>query len=529
MTRPDAAWLGAALALAAAVGAVNLVHQPGIEPDGTDYVLVGRSILSGHGYPRTEEGRPDLQFPPLFPVASAAAARLCGDLEMGGRLASLASHLGLVVVVFLLARRLAGATAGRWAALFSALAFSGHATIVASEPTYTLCVTGGTALVAAGLLGGGLRVWGLAGAAFGCAYVTRIEGFLFVVLGPALALLRPAPGGWRWRAARAGLFALTFLVVASPYLRLLRTATGRWTAGTKFATVLVQSEAVAGPGVRSPMSLEELDYGLSEDNRVMGRRDRRTDARSADSWAYLRRHAREVMVRYASNTVSLLWTQIPQTLSPFFAAFAGIGLIALAARPDRAARLTALGWPFLAWLAYPLARVEPRFLVPQMPFVMVLAGAGVEGLGAAWSRRGAAALAAALVAAVMPQALMPTIAARWRPDKQVVAPETKEVGRWLRDHGGSGALVMARRPVIPFYAESRFMGLPYAAPERALAFAAHHDVRFLVIEEDLVRAVRPQLAGWLEETARLPGWRAVYRLERRPGYRYVVWEKVGRG
>lgn len=527
MRRDDILWLVFCAAVATALGLVNILHQPAIEPDGTDYVLVGQSLVERHVYPRTSEGRLDLQFPPLYPFLCGVWGWWLGDLELGGRAASLTAHVGLVLAVFLLARRLAGGTAARWASALAAVGFAGMASLVASEMLYTTLLTFGTVLVLTGLQGGRLRIWAGAGAVLGAAYLARIEGFLFLALASLAALLIPREAGGKTRVAQGLALAAAFLLVASPFLWILRRETGRWTASTKFVTVMVQAEAVAGSGPRGALSLEELDYGLSEDNRTFGR-DRRAESASADTWGYLRTHTREVAVRYASNLFSLVWTQLPATIHPLTAAFAGMGLVALARRADRRTVLAGLGWPFLAWLAFPLARVEPRFLAPHVPILMACAGAGLEMLAASWGRRAAAWVGGLLLAVTVPQALAPMIVARWRPDKFTVAPETKVVGRWLREHGGTGSGIMARRPVIPFYAEGRHVPLPHAPSDRTLAFATHRDVRFLVLEEDLIRAVRPHLAGWLDSEARLAGWRVVYRLERRPGYRYLVWERSRR-
>ena len=60
---------------------------------------------------------------------------------------------------------------------------------------------------------------------------------------------------------------------------------------------------------------------------------------------------------------------------------------------------------------------------------------------------------------------------------------------------------MDRRPVAAFYAGGRFIALPFAGPEAVLAYGRHHGVTHLVLEEAVIRDVRPQLISWLEAKA----------------------------
>ncbi len=138
------------------------------------------------------------------------------ELILIGRLVALAFGLGVVVMTGLLARRLAGETAGLFAALAAAVApalvIRGGAVTV--DPFTTFFTV--AALYFAEGSARGVRLWRdsvLAGLMIGCALTSKYTGLL-VCLPVAVTLLR-VPGDWRPKARAIELAALASLVAAA--------------------------------------------------------------------------------------------------------------------------------------------------------------------------------------------------------------------------------------------------------------------------------------------------------------------------
>lgn len=161
-----------------------------------------------HGHPL----RDDLsESPPkLYDLVAPA------ELILIGRLVALAFGLGVVVMTGLLARRLAGETAGLFAALAAAVAPAlvirgGAVTVDPFAAFFTVA-----ALYFAEGAARGARPWRdsvLAGLMTGCALTSKYTGLL-VCLPVAVTLLR-VPGSWRHKARAIELAALASLAAAA--------------------------------------------------------------------------------------------------------------------------------------------------------------------------------------------------------------------------------------------------------------------------------------------------------------------------
>ncbi len=168
------------------------------------YLLLGVNLLSGRGY--TSWLRPDLHFPPLYPIVTGLFHRLTGNWEWASNLPYALFGGLLVVPIFLLARRVYR-VATAWVAagfvlLFPALSISVLYWGSMTEPLFLFLLYA----AAAGLLVGlenQQRLWlAVAGGLLGLAYLTRPEGLGYFVVGCLLVLLWPARGpalGFRLR------------------------------------------------------------------------------------------------------------------------------------------------------------------------------------------------------------------------------------------------------------------------------------------------------------------------------------------
>jgi len=225
------------------------------------YLLLARSLAVGDGY--TLNGPPHVTLSPLFPVLTAAAYRVVGDLVWSGRaVAALAAGL-LVLPCWSVFRRLTGRRTAFLGcvvvAVLPALApfvvpfWIGWDLWVGAEPLLHLLLYSSIALYLISWQHNSLSHMTLAGGLFALAYLARPEAIaVFGLLGVAtlarlisgmagrLGVAAPiggASGEPRPHEARAGVrrwalapltYAVAFAAVSAPYWLYLHDATGRW-------------------------------------------------------------------------------------------------------------------------------------------------------------------------------------------------------------------------------------------------------------------------------------------------------------
>jgi len=206
------------------------------------YIMLAKNLVEGKGY-TYYAGLPELHFPPLFPLVLAVLHAVVPSWEIVTRVAYVLFGTILPLPIYLLGRDMYGFRIGMLAGLLAAVmpAFTSSILFDESlcEPLYLVCLFSGIHQV--------FRAWqrarcvhyGVAGCFFSLAYLTRPEGFLYVLV--ALAFMSCVE--WRRRhtpvsvrlGRLAGLLG-AFLAIASPYLVYLRLNTGEWALTTKSTT-----------------------------------------------------------------------------------------------------------------------------------------------------------------------------------------------------------------------------------------------------------------------------------------------------
>jgi 4-amino-4-deoxy-L-arabinose transferase-like glycosyltransferase len=240
----DLALIGA---LAFAVRLVYaLIAAPGLAVDDDSFFhLTADALAAGHGYVQPFEldlhgiSVPTAEHPILYPLVLSLVARAGGtgvDIQRG---VGILAGTGVVVLVALLGRELAGARAGLIAAAIAALwpsliAADGS---IMSEPLYGLLVLGAVLLavrhVRSPTLGGALGL----GALIGLAGLTRSEGLALVIL---LALPAVLMAGRRRTESMIAVVAVA-AVVMSPWVIRNWTTFDRPVLSTNEGTVVAGS------------------------------------------------------------------------------------------------------------------------------------------------------------------------------------------------------------------------------------------------------------------------------------------------
>ena len=467
----------AAVALAFAVRLTVQTTQPWVTVDGTEYIRLADAFA--HGTPFRSV------FPPGYPLLIAFARLFVADRVRAAAMVSLVAGSLLPLPVWTLARR---ALSPRWALLPLAVmvlhpTLVGFSTITMSDATYLTALTAGIAFAA-------LAMPLPAGLALGFAYATRPEGLLPAAL-VVLAMLR-SPG----RARAAALALAGVLAIAIPCWLYFHATWGGWTLSPKLGVF------------PAPPSSWQANEALLRATPI-----------GADSTAGVLPRA----VRALGGAPGVAWTQLGSLLRLWPMPLLVLSLWGLTRRRG----LESL--PLLYLFVVPFLGLpgQPRFLMSVLPALAIAAAVALAATSSRPLRLGAAvvALAGALMCAVpmWPDILLPF-------DAHEQAQQ--EAGEWLDGQSQPDDAVMDRKPYVAFYAGRPYRVMPSGSYEDIIGAAQASGVRWLVLDEGVVRVFRPQLLpllhdrGFREREGRLEG---VYLGGRFHGYGIAIFKVLRPG
>jgi 4-amino-4-deoxy-L-arabinose transferase-like glycosyltransferase len=431
---------------------------------------------------------------PLFPWLTALVGFITPSLEAAARLVSLAFSL-LAVVVVVACARFTGDTRGAWIGagllVFAPLAI-GFSYSILSEPIYVGLVLAGWWLTLLGSerRGAGLAAAAGAGALFGCAFLARFEGIMYLGLAPAAILAGALVRRERFSelprryAPWIGTMIVAFTVVAAPQIARVSEALGTFALN----------------GRELWWDILHVDDGRSYDQKLYGL----DHSPSEINLTYLQKHpeARPVATEQASLAENLeIWvdnwlrfysTELGMLFGPVALGLFLAGLVALAA---------ARRWAFLAQTALflgagvgvpMLATALPRHFLVVMPIVLLVAGSGARWLGehlaAAVNHPRFAPRTAAVALALFGIVLWAPLHAKiyLRPDPPFqpsdYAGAVAEITSWREAHGGAVPVLAARQRYLAYLTRSEHLPLPYTDLPGLLGYLRANRARFLFLE-----------------------------------------------
>jgi hypothetical protein len=99
-------------------------------------------------------------------------------------------------------------------------------------------------------------------------------------------------------------------------------------------------------------------------------------------------------------------------------------------------------------------------------------------------------------------------------------------GAWLAAHSAADAVIMDRKSYVPFFANRTHVQLPDESLDVLLGYARASGATHIVVEEYVVRSLRPQLAPLLDQAwlASEPRVRLVFAVRPAPGDGVAVLE-----
>ena len=409
--------------------------QPVVSADGTTYIRSAWSLGGGSPF--------DTVHPPGYPFLILAFHALAGDWILAARLVDFVAGVALVPLTWLLAR---GCVASKGLALAPALAVA----LMPLPVRYSLTTMSEAPYLALLLLAFVLvqRKRPLSGGfTGGLAYLVRPEA-LTAVLFLALLRLRTPKAALRVAAGAA--------LVVSAFVAAQGLGTGEWSLSRKSVNVGGaegwQNEPVAGKeGGNAPEGLGE-----------------RVEA-----------HGRENVAAYPRRIAALAEQALRH----------GGWIVPVAALLGLAGPGLLPGAGLVQFLLTPIFSLgaNPRFILPFLPFLWVLAAAAVGRCRGAlrW------ALGVACLAGLVASAFLERRAYTLNEDGDY--PELVETGKWLRPHVRPGTVVYDRNPYAAFYAGASCRAIPLGEYDEALDAIVEGGGDFLVVSQAVVDVFRPSL------------------------------------
>ena len=515
-------WVLFLIALAVVFRLLSWSGRTAIQTDSVTYISCGVNLFKGEGLVDTS-GHALVSKPPLYPFLIGLVWKLGLDGETAARFVSFLSGLGVVILLFLLSRKLHGSGISlvvlAFASVFPGLVNSSTAAL--AESTTLLFLVSGTYFLLPLLEDWKLRDLILSATPFSLSVWTRSNAVLIVlsVIPVILAQVFAHRGCSRTKKMKSALwFMLWVVLLLQPLMAWNFHLTGRWTLSPESSSwfrVMLESETgdearmeetLSGLGNRSEPEMSTLELIQSEPARFL-------------------QHSMKNAYTFYKET-------LPTVVPPLFFFLAGMGF--LLQPVGGFSRLTVLLPFFLPLPLWMLMRGgEPRDVIPLIPPILILSGAGAVHLWR-WARDldrrkrgarhwGARAFAGTLwiltLGFCLPGAL------RYPLGVPGQAVEQKEMGRWiLKNFPEEDRIILTRKPMVAFYAEGRAESLVYGDLNDLREGLEKTHARFLAIDSRTTAKIYPQFAP-LFDGGNPPGWlHLLHRVEAPDGEWLILYE-----
>lgn len=507
--------LGAILVLGLIARVIWLeTHVLVFNPDGAEYARSAENLLRGEGFSGIWS-RPEVIFPPLYPLLIAVVNLLTGNSEVAARLVSVICGALLVIPIFYLGRKLYGPRIGMLAAVVAGI----HPILIAisvtgfSESTYLLFFAWALYWSFESLWGRGWKAGATAGMFWGLAYLARPEAFLlcglFVAALFTVGICRRDHLATFWKPAVCA--SIAFLLLAAPYVVFLRVKTGQFRLEGKSNFNYVVSRRV-----ETGMDIVQAYYEIDPNLNIVG--PGMDPVRFTTYSPYPKRPGE--LLRVAIRNIPAHLRSIEDFLlsiyafgSPLLFIMALIGLFREAWTRDRF-------WKELFCLAtaaslfailFAVEWFQIRFALPLFLVMLLWAAKGINALGdwtgETWrnvqpAADGFASTAAnlsrvVLIAALAGLAFAGTIKEPPFPEENQTNLPQKEAGLWLKDftHNQKEKVrvqLLSSLGIVAFYAGGEYAPLPYSEGPTALKYLEKIAPDFVVLEN----SKRPYLREW---------------------------------
>lgn len=348
-------WLSLAVVVVIGLGArLPLLYGfDVVAPDGVVLIEMAKTFASGDFF---TVNIPEHHHEPLYPALIFAISALTHlDCVRSAQIASLASGMATVYLVYRLSKRLYGQETGVYSALVLSLvplhAFS--SVMVLKESLYTLMAVAVIYSCALAIEGRGRTYFFLTGLFLGLSYLVRFDGILLLLLIPFLYYAIDS-GALQANLISMLVLAVTALTLYAAYASVLYVQTGEITISKKLNYYVTP---VAAPETAKKKLIR--DYGHIDGEEII---------KSGSQW-------RTFLIKRTEGLYKAVHHILPSVFPVLLMLFAGAGIGAGAGKKEMLLLLVpviyALGFPFMK---YP---TDYRYFLCVTPFLSVFAGRGL--------------------------------------------------------------------------------------------------------------------------------------------------------
>jgi 4-amino-4-deoxy-L-arabinose transferase-like glycosyltransferase len=490
-------------------------HPLGVTADGHTYLQIARNIQMGIGL-----GWQALWATPLPPIIIAGVDSVLGIHDLLRTAGLIAPVMGVLLTtsVYFLANGVLGRRIALIAALVTAVTPHFLWITFSTEPEiyYTVFLVTALGLLCRAVVRNSLLYACGAGCAFCCAYMSRSEGFLIMVL-TAMALLI-SQGRQAFRTFMPRIVSTTivvFFLAASPYLLFLKHNYGTFVISPKATYVLIWMKSrIYHDNDKGEQNNDDL-WGLTPDGRLKWQ----VPSGIGDLAGYLLQDPAKSGRVYFHNLAMELPGRIPNNsgtlhfpnVFPVYLALLALFSLFVPWGDASAKKKITIAAPFLILLILPVFTGGWwKYLVPYAPLLVILASAGmvfaVEAAGRKLfqddRRIGAVVivlctlsimvydldrygdgLIAKLIAPKTGATDKPAVPADATRNKRLhYAEDARKSGLWAAAHFGAGKNYMVPWNKMIYYLDGLWTALPVASPAETYAYAIRNHVDLFVFE-----------------------------------------------
>jgi 4-amino-4-deoxy-L-arabinose transferase-like glycosyltransferase len=498
----------------------------GVRSDTAEFIVAGQNFVTGNGY-TSISGYPDTAFPPLYPVMIGILWLFIGDGILAGRLISMIFGSLMVVPVYLIARKLYSKRVGYMAAVLVAFYFFliyGSVAALTEIPYATLSITG---------IFIGLKAFEekrflyylLSGVFLGLAYLTRLEGFGFIV---TLALLtaifwllgkNTVKNSKRFLISMASL-AVGFLIVAAPYITFLYQETGQLQIGNKDAFFILGIE-------QNYVSRYEAGSSLNRGAETFLDPYQGKIGNDVDVVDYVISNPGKLVYSYFTNVWLIVAQRLPHKFPIWFFAIAGLGLFGAAWNRKRFKReiymISVILYPIIS---YGFFVTSARSAALTVALLVIWLAKGTDVLNGWFGKTlssinigkldflkrkvmGSESLKK-LPFIIVFISLLPFMVLPLSWEKGTADDPYLIAGDWLKNNTPEGSKLMVREPEVAFYSERTYVVLPFANSSDIIEYGKDKGADYLIIDPNIGSRI-PMLEPLLNETNAPPELELVHK------------------
>lgn len=497
---------------------------------------------------------------PLYPFFVALFGKFISNYELAGRMVSIFFGTLLIAPVYLFTDKYLS----KKIAWFCSLLIAFFPMLIESsvsaltESVYIFMAITGVILGFLALQKRSILLAAITGGLFSLAYLTRPEGFGFLIVFIGLTicvLIYQVLKNHEYRLIFVLLSAmLSFLIISSPYLYYLHQVTGEWTISSKGTTNMQGSiTAMENKGKKlNPWLLLNDENTLLPDDEIyhtgefLKHYQHKDQAiASQDDQKGIQITLFLILKKFVKNFYEVITTGVSQVLSLPLLILAILGLFGKSWDPDRLGReLYLLSYVIFFWiLVIPMFHVTERYMLQMVPIVLIWSGLGIERLlewiqqtflafQVFWKKRLLLALETLFVLLLVGSFIVPglTRMAMKNPflsEKWVEPIEQKKAGLWLKDHCTETPIIMAWNQAISFYAGNynikQTISIPQNDLDRVLAYARNRGAKYLALNEKNKEDF-PTINYLLDESHALADLKLIYKDDSIDGLKTLIYE-----